>query len=171
MKHIFSFFFFFIFSLILFLPKVNLYYMAEKALASAHLYLNDEIFSNRLIYLDVENATLLLDTTRIGSIEKIRLVPFVIFNNINITNVKFSGEFASLFPDGIDNIALTYTFFHPLNIDVQGVGGFGPVHGNIDLSEHHLTLIFEPTQTMRQYPLLLAKLRKSDKGLVYETSF
>lgn len=34
-----------------------------------------------------------------------------------------------------------------------------------------MTLVFEPSPVLRLYPLLLAKLHTSEKGLVYETSF
>lgn len=39
------------------------------------------------------------------------------------------------------------------------------------MKEKRLTLFFEASPIMRAYPLLLVKSRKSDEGLVYETSF
>ncbi len=171
MKKFFSFSALFLLGLVVFLPKSNLYYSAEKALSSTHLYLSGEQISDRLLYLDVHDATLLLDDMSIGSVEHIRLIPLILFNRVTITSVEFNGEFAALFPEGIDNLSFTYTLLHPLTVNIEGTGGFGPVQGEIDLSKHRLTLLFEPSPIMRNYPLLLAKLHKSDEGLVYETSF
>lgn len=171
MKRFFSFSALLVIGLIVFLPKSNLYYSAEEALASAHLYLNNEEINDRLLYLDIRDASLLLDSMMIGSVEHIRFIPLIAFNRATITGVEFSGEFASLFPEGIEYVSFTYTLLHPLTVAITGEGGFGPIQGEIDLTQNRLTLLFEPSQVMRSYPLLLSKLRKSDEGLVYETSF
>ncbi|MDD5716934.1 MAG: hypothetical protein PHW64_03950 [Sulfuricurvum sp.] len=161
----------FLLGIILLMPKEQLYYGAEEALSSAHLYLNDEEIHDRIVYFEVNNPLLLMDNTPIGRIESIRFIPLIVFNRMVISKVDFSGEFSFLFPEGIDHITLTYTLLHPLTVSIEGVGGFGPVEGEIDLESQQIKLRFEPSQEMRQYPVLLAKLRHSEKGLVYETSF
>lgn len=171
MKRFFSFSALLVIGLIVFLPKSNLYYSAEEALASAHLYLNNEEINDRLLYLDIRDASLLLDNMMIGSVEHIRFIPLIAFNRATITGVEFNGEFASLFPEGIEYVSFTYTLLHPLTVAITGEGGFGPIQGEIDLTQNRLTLLFEPSPVMRSYPLLLSKLRKSDEGLVYEISF
>jgi hypothetical protein len=171
MKKILSFSALLLIGVILFLPKANIYYSTEKALSTTHLYLSGEQVNDRFIYLDVHDASLLLDSMPIGSIDHIRIIPLIFFNRATITSLNFSGEFSSLFPEGIDHLTFTYSLLHPLSIVIEGEGGFGPVNGVIDLKNQRLEVIFEPSQIMRAYPLLLAKLHKSDKGLVYETSF
>jgi hypothetical protein len=171
MKKILSFGVLLLLGIIILLPKANIYYSAEKALSTTHLFLSGERVTDRLLYLDVRDASLLLDSMPIGTIEHIRIIPLIFFNRATITSLNFSGEFSSLFPEGIDYLTFTYSLLHPLSIVIEGEGGFGPVHGEIDLKSQRLEIIFEPSQIMRSYPLLLAKLHKSDKGLVYETSF
>ena len=171
MKKILSFSALLLVGFILFLPKTNLYYSAEEALSSAHLYLNNEKINERFFYLDIRDATLLLDTMPIGSVEQIEFIPLILFNRVTVSGVEFSGEFASLFPQGIDQLNFTYTLLHPLSVTIKGEGGFGPVDGEIDMREGKLTLLFNPSPILRAYPLLLSKLHTSDKGLVYETSF
>ncbi|MDD5158774.1 MAG: hypothetical protein PHI47_01885 [Sulfuricurvum sp.] len=171
MKKILSFSVLLLISIIIFLPKTNIYYAAEESLASTHLYLNGEQVNDRFFYMDVRDATLLLNSMPIGTVEQIRILPLIVYNRVTVSSVNFSGEFASLFPEGIEYITFTYTLLHPFSIMINGEGGFGPVQGEIDLSNERLTLLFEPSQIMRAYPLLLAKLHKSDEGLAYETSF
>lgn len=171
MKKILSFSALLLIAIIIFLPKTNIYYAAEESLASTHLYLNGEQVNDRFFYMDIRDATLLLNSMPIGTIEQIRVLPLIVYNRVTVSSVNFSGEFASLFPEGIEYITFTYTLLHPFSIMINGEGGFGPVQGEIDLSNERLTLLFEPSQIMRAYPLLLAKLHKSEEGLVYETSF
>lgn len=154
---------------IILLPKENLYYSAEKAFAPMHLFLDDEDIHNRLIYLDVCDATLLFDSIEIGSIEKIRLTAFVFYNQVSIQSINFNKQFSMLFPDKIDYLTFTYSILHPLSINIEGKGGFGPVYGKIDLYDGSMKLFFTPSREMRRYPLLLAKLYKSEGELVYET--
>ncbi|MDD2266727.1 hypothetical protein [Sulfuricurvum sp.] len=171
MKKILSFCALLLLGIIIFLPKSNIYYSAEEAFSTEHLYLSGEKIHDRFLYLDVRDASLLLDSMPIGTIDHIRIIPLIFFNRATITSLNFSGEFASLFPEGIEYLTFTYSLLHPLTVVIEGEGGFGPVHGEIDLKNERLEVIFEPSQVMRAYPLLLAKLHKSDKGLVYETSF
>jgi hypothetical protein len=171
MKKILSFSALLLVGFILFLPKSNLYYSAENALASAHLYLNNEKINERFFYLDIREATLLLDTMPIGSIEQIKCIPLILFNRVTVSGIEFSGEFASLFPQGIDYLNFTYTLIDPLTVTIKGEGGFGPVEGEIDMGERKLILLFNPSPILRTYPLLLSKLHTSNEGLVYETSF
>ncbi len=171
MKKILSFIALLLIGIIIFLPKAHIYYLGEEALSSAHLYLNGEQVNDRFVYLDVRDATLLLNSMPIGTVEQIRLLPLIVYNRVTVSTVNFSGEFTSLFPEGIENVTFTYTLLHPFSIIIEGSGGFGPFHGEMDLNTQRLTLLFEPSQIMRSYPLLLAKLHKSDEGLAYETSF
>lgn len=157
--------------LIIFLPKSELYYSAEEALAPTHLYLSGEEVHDRLFYLDIDNATMLLDTVEIGSITHIRFLPLIALNRITMSEIEFSGDFATLFPAGIEYLNFTHSLLHPMSIAITGEGEFGPFDGEIDLIKNRLTLHFTPSPLLRQYPLLLSKLRKSDEGLIYETSF
>ncbi len=157
--------------LVVFLPKTYLYYTAEEALSSARLHLVGETIEERVVYLDVRDATVLLNAMPIGSVERIRLMPLIVYNRATVSSVAFAGEFAPLFPEGIERLDFTYTVLNPTKVTIEGVGGFGPVRGEIDLMEGKMTLVFEPSPVLRLYPLLLAKLHTSEKGLVYETSF
>ena len=88
-----------------------------------------------------------------------------------MSSLNFNKEVASIFPQGIESVTFTYSLWHPLSVIIEGKAGFGPINGTIDLSDKQLTIYFEATRMMRSYPLLLSKLHKSEKGLVYETSF
>lgn len=172
MKRFFAFLLLLWAAIILLLPKERLYYTAERlAGSSLGIYLNDERLENRFVFLTARDATLLIDTAAVGTVETIRLLPWIVFNRITIRNVSFTGEFAALFPGGIDRLTFTYSLLDPLHIVIEGEGGFGPVRGNISLVPSHLTLYFEPSVELRRYPMLLAKLHPSPQGLLYETEF
>lgn len=171
MKQTLQFLVFLLVGFVLFLPKENIYYSVEKALSQAHLYLGNEKIHNRLFYLDIQDASLLLDSMPIGTIEHITIAPVLFYNRVSMSALNFNKEFASLFPKGIESLSFTYTLFSPLKIIIEGNADFGPLHGAIDLEKKQVEITIEASQKMRDYPLLLAKLHKSEKGLVYETSF
>lgn len=156
---------------IVLIPKEKLFFTAESFLAENHLFLSGETLSNRFFYLDIENAQVMADDLEIGSIETIRMMPWVAFNRITITSVSLAPAYRSFLPEKIDEIVLTYSVLHPLSIDIRGKGDFGECSGTVDLADQKVRVVFEPTQQLRQYPLLVFKLHKEKEGLVYESAF
>lgn len=153
------------------IPKEKLYFTMESILSEYTVYLTGEDLNNHFFYMDAENTNLLLDNIQIGSIERIRMIPWIIYNRLTISNVTFSSLYHSVFPGKIDEIVLTYSLFHPLTIYLQATGDFGHCEGGIDLTEQKVHLLFEATPELRNYPLLVFKLQQVKEGLVYESSF
>lgn len=157
--------------IIVLIPKEKLFFTAESYLSEVNLFINGETLYNRFFYLDIENAQVMADDLEIGSIERIRMMPWVVFNQISITSVSLSPAYRSFLPEKVDEIVLTYSVLHPLSIDIRGKGDFGECRGTIDLAEQKIRVVFDATQELRQYPLLVFKLHKEKEGLVYESAF
>ncbi|MCK9372352.1 MAG: hypothetical protein M0P91_04085 [Sulfuricurvum sp.] len=153
------------------IPKEKLYFTLESILSEYTVYLTDENLSNHFFYLDAMNSNLLLDNIQIGSIEQIRIIPWVVYNRLTVSNVTFSSLYHSVFPGKIEEISLTYSLLHPLSVHLQATGDFGRCEGGIDLAEQKIRLLFEATPELRNYPLLVFKLQQVKEGLVYESNF
>lgn len=156
---------------ILLVPKASLYYTFEKLLAQEHLFINDDPLTNRLIDITSAQATLTFDQTAIASLGSLRLAPWLFVNTFECSDVRFQGTFRQLFPDPVESVQLRYTLWNPLHITIKAQGGFGSMQGHFDLSTHHMVLVFAQDQALARYPLLLSKLRQSEEGLVYESTF
>lgn len=163
---------FYIFLLIIIvIPKEKLYFAFESLLSEHHLYLNNEEFTNRLFYLDIDNAEVLLDNREFAKIEYMRIAPWIFLNRFTLTNITFSPLFHNFFPGNIDAITLTYSLLHPLRIDILAEGDFGHCSGTYGLINNTLRVLFDPTPKLREYPLLVNKLHQEKGGLVYEQIF
>lgn len=158
-------------ALVVFLPKERIYFTFEKALERSHISIKGEHIEDNIFFLDVSGGELLYERTKIGSIDSLKLTPWLFYNTVRFEGIAFEGDYELLFPGRIDHLAMKYSVLHPMTVGIEAQGGFGPMRGEIDMESKRMKFVFEASQQMRRYPLLLSKLRKTDEGLIYETSF
>jgi hypothetical protein len=164
-------FFYILLILIIVIPKEKLYFAFEAFLCEHHLFINNEDFTNRFFYLDVDNGNVLLDNQEFAKVEHIRIAPWIFLNRFTLTNMAFSPLYRNFFPGKIDSITLTYSLLHPLRVDIIGKGDFGHCSGSVNLLDQKLRILFDPTAKLRDYPLLVNRLHQEKGGLVYEKKF
>lgn len=157
--------------LVVMIPKEKLYFEVESLLSQYHLFINKEEFTNRLIYLDIDNGELLLDNGNLGTINHIRFTPWIVFNRLSFENISFSPLYRTVFPGNIDSIRVTYSLIHPLSIEIEGEGDFGHCSGEYDLTDAKIRIVFDASPQLRRYPLLVGRLHQEKEGLVYESNF
>lgn len=157
--------------LIILIPKEKLYFTLESVLAENTVFLSGETLNDRWLYLDVEGARIMVDDLEIGSIERIRIAPWVVYNRLSISSVSISPLYQTFVPGTIEEIAVSYSLLHPLSVRIEGRGDFGECRGEIDLVEENIRVVFEAVPQMRNYPLLVSKLRREPEGLVYESDY
>lgn len=157
--------------IIVVIPKEKLYFAFESLLGEHHLFVNNEDFTNRLFYVDIDNANVLLDNQEFAKIEHMRIAPWVVLNRFTLTNIAFSPLFQNIFPGKIDSVTLTYSLLNPLHMDIFAEGDFGHCSGTYELMNKKLRVLFDPTAELREYPLLINRLHQEKGGLVYEQIF
>ncbi len=156
---------------IVMIPKEKLYFTFESILSQHHLFISNEEFTNRLLFLNADNGNVLLDSQQFASIESIRIAPLLFINQLSLSNISFSPLYRKFFPGKIDSIIFSYSLLHPLRVSIYGEGDFGHCDGAFDLLDQKIHVVFEPTSQLRRYPLLVNKLHQAKEGLVYESSF
>jgi hypothetical protein len=157
--------------IIVMIPKEKLYFTFESILSQHHLFINNEEFTNRFLFLDIDNGNVLLDNQEFASIESVRISPWLFINQLSLSNISFSPLYRNFFPGEIESIVFTYSLLHPLSVSIDGEGDFGHCDGNFNLLDQKVRVIFEPTSQLRRYPLLVNKLHQEKEGLVYESNF
>ena len=156
---------------LVFIPKEKIFYTIESYLAQEHIYITDETLNDRLVFLDVQNARIVLDNLEVASVENIRITPWIIFNRLSLTSVDVSSEYQTFFPGKIDEMELTYSILHPLSIQIHARGDFGQCRGAVDLMDQKVRVVFDATQELRKFPMLVYKLHREEEGLVYESAY
>lgn len=153
------------------MPREKIYHTIETMLAEDTIYLSDETLNDHFFYLDVENVEVVFGKSVVGSIENIRISPWLVMNSVSLSSFKIASDYRLFFPGSVEKIELTYALWNPLSVDIEGEGDFGKCYGKIDLVEQTVRVVFEPTQQLRKYPLLISKLHREEEGLVYESDF
>ncbi len=152
-------------------PKEKLFFTLESFLSKYHLFINGENLTNRLLYLDADNGSLLLDNQEIASIGKIQIAPWIVSNHLSISSIIPSPHYRAFFPGKIDTLVFTYSILHPLSLELRAQGDFGQGEGAFDLVNKKVRIVFKATPQLRNYPLLVFKLHQEKEGLVYESNF
>jgi hypothetical protein len=160
-----------LFILIIFIPKEKIYYTIESKLSDNKIYFTGEEIDNKYFSIDVNNIGVILDNTKIATIEKINISPFLLINKFEISSISLTEDYKVFFPGKINEFVVTYSLFNPLNIKIEGNGDFGEFDGNYNLIDNKIKVIFPVNSELRKYPLLLSKLHKENEELVYESNF
>lgn len=157
--------------IIVLIPKVELFRELESTLASYDIHLSNESVHDRWLFVDVDSIDIVSGGIVLGSVEHLRLSPWLLSNTITLEHIRTGGDYKLFFPGEIEEFSLSYTPFNPLKVSLNGRGDFGECSGYIDLLEGKIYVVFEAVPQLRRYPLMMAKLRKQEEGLVYESTF
>lgn len=163
----------FILATIYFSPKESLYFTLEKTFKSNGIIISDETIKDNGFSLNMNNAKLYLKTIESADIKSMKLSSFVLYNSLNISDIKLSSLYKSYMPLHINNINLTYTIFNPLNINIQANGEFGESESSFNLSDLVLHVKLIPSQLMlRKYKQSLKDYTKNENGeFTYDKTF
>lgn len=158
-------------AVIVLIPKKELYYYAEGKLAEEDVYLSGETLSGGLFILDAENVSILSGSSKLSAVDRVRMVPWIIVNEVDLESLRAAEGFDLLLPGEIEKASCRYALWNPFEVTIEIDGDFGHAQGRFDLGEQKLTLYFDAVQQMRKYPLLVSKLRSEGGKLVYERTF
>lgn len=157
--------------LIVLFPKERIYTLIKERLATENIYLSGETTVNGIFSYEADETTLIGDSVALATVDRIRLRPLILLNDIDIDGLRAANDFAPMFPGEIKHIRLRHTFWNPLAVFVVAEGDFGNARGTLDLTEGKLVLKFDTDSRMRRYLLLVSKLRSQKGELVYEHTF
>jgi hypothetical protein len=163
LSYILLFILFFYVGLILFLPKTALYYQVEHLLKPHGIVLDDELFDENMVSLDVENITVLYKSMEIARIDQVTLTPLLLNNSVVLEKVVF--DQALKLPE-VDRVTLNYSPFSHEVVDVVSSGAFGDLNGTIHLQERKVRLEIRSTLNFS-----FKGLQKRQGGYYYEQTF
>ncbi|SFV53991.1 hypothetical protein MNB_SM-7-997 [hydrothermal vent metagenome] len=156
---------FFIMALLIFLPKKNLYYYAERELKNYKAVIDNEQVSSRAFGLDIENANLYIEHIRVAKIMDLHITTYLIYNVIEAKQIRLSGVARSFLPTQVDQLKISYRLWDPLEIVFEANAPFGKVRGSIFLKQKRVKLVLKPSKVMKnEYKDLLRKMRREKSG-------
>ena len=105
--------------------------------------------------------------TKSMDIEEITISPFILSNEILLSNVTLHSLFAGFVPSKVDYISTKYTVLNPNKLILESSGDFGKLNGFINTT--HIFLELSPSALMlKKYSFLLTYFKKENNLYIYE---
>jgi hypothetical protein len=158
---------------ILFLPKENFYFLLEQKLFEYKVVFGNETLKDFGGVLTVSNSRIMRNNEEIGQVEEIKILPFILYNEISMSGLHISKKsFTNYVPGEIDEASLKITPFYPTKVWIKLNGSFGSIYGNYNIYSKKIHLVLKPQDDFRQkYPLIYKSFKDIEGELTYESSF
>ncbi len=101
--------------LIIFSPKVELYYLLENFLNQNGVVISQERLKDKGYSFESKNGVISYKNIDSLTFDKIEILPFIMFNQAKITGLTTSSDLKKIFDKTLD-IKVVYSIFDPLNI-------------------------------------------------------
>ncbi len=165
-------FFAFIYMIIIFLPKTEMYYQLESYLKQNQIVFNDESTRDILGVFSVKNARVFYEKLEVGKIDSMNFYPFIFYNKFSINKASFNNSLKQFVPKNIENISFSNTIFYPIKIWISGNGDFGDLSGEIDLNKRKISIRLKPAANfLSKYSDIARNFTKDKDQYIYEKNY
>jgi len=164
---------------ILFLPKENLYYLAEGQLfkldgGKVSIVLSNESLKDNGFVLKVQNADVSYGGINVAHVEELNVMPFIAYNEVNIKHISVPKNFQSFVPAEVESATLKFSLFYPVKVWIHLEGEFGKIDGSYNIYSKTIHLNLEPDVRYgfaTKHSFLYGEFKDVEGELVYESSF
>ncbi len=164
---------FFIFALMVFIPKSSLYFSLEEKIKTFDIVISKDTLQENIFSLNVQNLNISVKGIESGTAEEVDITLLLFYNSLKFKNIKLSSLVEAYLPSKIQELKVTYTVFNPLYVEVEAEGEFGEIEAEFDILERSLSVRLHPTDIMlKRYKKSIKMFKKSQEGdYVYAKSF
>ncbi len=170
MKKIFLFIILFYVGLVLFMPKINLYYTLENLLQKEHLILEEEVIKDRWFDLDMKGVSVFYEGIASVDVKEIKITPWIFYNHVIATDVTMAKALQKMFHFSASKVELRYSLLDYKNILLKADGDFGVLSGKVDLFAQKMIIIVEPSARFKKSDMM-RYFKKTEEGWTYESKF
>jgi hypothetical protein len=160
--------FLFLFFLLIFAPKQEIYFKIEKELQKEGIVISNEKFSYNLWGLSIEDADIFLKGAKIAKVKSLNLSIFFLYNELIIEDIIIDRGAHKILPKNLDHATAIFSILKPYKIAIDANGSFGKISGGIYLNMNKIFLRVIDKKDIRTFK---GFLKKDDKGLYYEKFF
>ncbi len=164
---------FFIFMLMVFIPKTSLYYLVEEKMKNFDIVISGEKLIEHIFWLEIQDLELSTKAIESASIKEVNIKIFFFYNTLHFSNIQLSSLVEVYLPSKVEELEVRYTIFNPLSIQIEGSGEFGEVDASFDILDRNLSVRLHPSNMMlKRYKKSMKMFKKSQEGAyVYAKSF
>jgi len=155
-----------------FLPKKQLFLLANAKLSSYLISLDAKDISDRDFRLILKNSVLTYDKMQVASSKKIEFLSLIFFEKITIRDIKLSDIVMGMLPKDIKEVDIKWTPLYGYKVRFHAIGDVGKIDGYVDLFHKKVVLHLNPSRLVRRsYRRLLRQMKKEGKGYKYVKNF
>lgn len=155
-----------LFSLVLFAPKRELYYLLEKQLMKQDIIINNAQIQSGLFTLTLKGLQIYVKGIEVARVDEVEIFSLLVYNRLSATGIETESSLYRLIPTKVESMDLEYQILKPTAIQIDTNGTFGRASGFVDASKIHLNLAEEGS-----IAALKPMLRSGNEGWYYELSF
>ena len=156
------------FSMILFMPKQEIYYALESELIKEGIEINETTLDEGLFTLKARGVTIYVQGIKVAKIEKVRFFTLLFYTSVKIDGVVLDEGLSSFMEADIERTVMLHTLLSPLKVFITSMGSFGLAEGEIDLKQRKVRINLTDVKKIGS---LKRELTRDKKGWYYETSF
>jgi len=169
MKKILLVFVVFLLGVILFMPKVNLYYTLENFLKKEHIVIKEGSLKDRWVDLSIKDAVVFYDGIASVEASSITVLPWLLYHKVTMQDVHPTPDIARMFDANAQRVTMTHSVLDYKHIMIEAEGDFGLLHGTLDVMEQKIHLVLEVSELFKNNALVKQYFKKQEEGLVYES--
>jgi len=113
------------FTLLLFMPKEEMYYKLEKILSEQDIKLNEKSIESGLFSLTIKDVTVYGKGIALAHVDQIDFFTLLVYNTLQIENIVTDEVLHSKVPSKIQEVKLEYTAWMPKSVKIDTNGSFG----------------------------------------------
>jgi hypothetical protein len=164
---------FFLFALMMFMPKESFYFLLEEQLKPYGVIISNEHLSSSLFGLEIENLEISVKEIEAAVAQNAEIKLLGVYNVVAFNELSLSSLVDMYAPADITHLEFSYSLLYPLHIQAEAQGDFGEARGSFSLLEMGIELHLTPSQLMQtQYAKTLKMLKKDpDGGYSYAKTF
>lgn len=156
------------FSVLLFMPKAELYYTLEKTLAKKDIKLNEKSIDEGIFSLTVKDVTVYVKGIALANIEELDFFTILFYSSLDIVNLQVDEALHAKVPATTKEAHVTSSIISPFSLSVDANGSFGTIEGGINMMDKEVRIEFVEVGDIS---MIQAYLTKDEKGWFYEKSF
>lgn len=158
----------FLFMLIAFLPKNELYYFALLELKKENIVIAKETTKENFFGFEIDSASTSFNGLPIANIDSTKIQTLLFTNTIEISNIQVEQGFSKFVPSKIDEVIIKYTVLNPLFIIMNAKGKEFSVQGHFDIVSLKFHLDIDASKSfIKNYSMILKYLKQTKEGGYY----
>jgi hypothetical protein len=152
------------FALIIFMPKEELYFGLERALAKQGIEINEGMIEEGMFGLVLKDVSLYAEGVKVATAKRISLFTLLAYSKIKIEEFQTDSGLRSILSVHLKKTVLYHSLLNPVNVYFKSIGDTGEIEGYLSLREHKAYFTFSDEKKSKP---LKKFLKKDKKGWYY----